>query len=136
MDYMGRYWESHFATNSRCSVCMIWGEAPTVTQACADCHKLHPDRPLLPALCISLAFSWTKGRIRTTKDHKLNSLWNRYLKIGFIIYELGSEIVLTHFLSYLNQSPPPTPPHSPLHSHVYVYTDNKKMVDMKSVVYT
>ena len=48
--------------------------------------------------------------------------------------ELGSEIVLTHFLSYLNHSPPP--PHSPLHSHVYVYTDNMKMVDMKSVVYT
>ena len=50
--------------------------------------------------------------------------------------ELGSEIVLTHFLSYWNHSPPPRHTHAPLHSHVDVYTDNMKMVDMKSVVYT
>ena len=61
MDYTGRYWELQSASNSDV-LCVQSGKRPAVTQACAVCHKLHPDRPLQRAFWILLAFSWTKGK--------------------------------------------------------------------------
>ena len=94
MDYMGRYWELHFASNS--DVLCVWsGRRPAVTQTCVVCHKLHPDTPpaasFLDFACIQLDKGQEAEVLRTTNKlidveqvfkNRFYYLWNLVKKLS------------------------------------------------------
>ena len=97
MDYMGRYWELHFASNS--DVLCVWsGRRPAVTQTCVVCHKLPPPTPpaasFLEFACIQLDKGQEAEVLRTTtKLIDVEQVFkNRFYYLWNLVQKLSSHI--------------------------------------------